>query len=178
MYLFDSKPVPGQGNTSKNYVRFNQQVKIINSSTNQQPTIQTDRVKHIYPQMISWYSHSGPNINLCQNVIPDGRPQLHVAQRHQIEVSIQRHQPQIKDVLPSLPPQEQKELLGEGLFPMIEKVYPAIAGKITGMLFEIDNSELIHMLEHAECLEMEVNRAVAILQDYESKCNNHPNKPD
>ena len=74
-------------------------------------------------------------------------------------------------MIPSLPPQEQKELLGEGLFPMIEKLYPAIAGKITGMLLEIDNSELIHMLEHPECLEPEVNRAAAILRDYEFKCN-------
>lgn len=31
-------------------------------------------------------------------------------------------------------------------------MYPDLAGKITGMLLEIDNSELLHMLEHHESL--------------------------
>jgi polyadenylate-binding protein len=32
-----------------------------------------------------------------------------------------------------------------------------LAGKITGMLLEIDNSELVHMLEHQESLKGKVN---------------------
>ena len=161
-----SKPMPAQGNTFRNCVLLNQQVKIVTSSNQQ-----SAGVKYILPQTISWYSHTMPNSNLCQNVLDVGRPPLPATKRQHIEVSIQRHQPKIKDMIPSLPPQEQKELLGESLFPMIEKLYPAIAGKITGMLLEIDNSELIHMLEHPECLEPEVNRAAAILRDYEFKCN-------
>jgi hypothetical protein len=36
-------------------------------------------------------------------------------------------------------------------------MYPELAGKITGMLLEIDNSELVHMLEHQESLKGKVS---------------------
>lgn len=38
-------------------------------------------------------------------------------------------------------------MLGERLFPLIQTMHSNLAGKITGMLLEIDNSELLHMLE-------------------------------
>ncbi|RMC15093.1 hypothetical protein DUI87_07273 [Hirundo rustica rustica] len=41
---------------------------------------------------------------------------------------------------------------GERLFPLIQSMHPTLAGKITGMLLEIDNSELLHMLESPESL--------------------------
>lgn len=43
-------------------------------------------------------------------------------------------------------------LPGERLFPLIQNMHPSLAGKITGMLLEIDNSELLHMLESPESL--------------------------
>merc|ERR1719333_1546836 len=33
-------------------------------------------------------------------------------------------------------------MLAERLFPLIQRMYPDLAGKITGMLLEIDNAEL------------------------------------
>lgn len=54
-------------------------------------------------------------------------------------------------------PQEQKQMLGERLFPLIQSMYPDLAGKITGMLLEIDNSELLHMLESRESLKAKVS---------------------
>ena len=59
-------------------------------------------------------------------------------------------------MLAAAPPQEQKQMLGERLFPLIQRMYPDLAGKITGMLLEIDNSELLHMLEHHESLKPKV----------------------
>lgn len=47
-------------------------------------------------------------------------------------------------------------LLGERLFPLIQSMHPSLAGKITGMLLEIDNSELLHMLESPESLRSKV----------------------
>lgn len=41
---------------------------------------------------------------------------------------------------------------GERLYPLIHTLHPNLAGKITGMLLEIDNSELLHMLESPESL--------------------------
>jgi polyadenylate-binding protein len=59
-------------------------------------------------------------------------------------------------MLATAPPQEQKQMLGERLFPLISQMFPDLAGKITGMLLEIDNSELLHMLESQESLEAKV----------------------
>merc|ERR1719310_423940 len=41
--------------------------------------------------------------------------------------------------LAAAPPEQQKQLLGERLFPLISAVEPGLAGKITGMLLEMDN---------------------------------------
>lgn len=46
---------------------------------------------------------------------------------------------------------------GERLYPLIQALHPNLAGKITGMLLEIDNSELLHMLESPESLHAKVS---------------------
>ncbi|XP_016946952.1 polyadenylate-binding protein [Drosophila biarmipes] len=70
----------------------------------------------------------------------------------------------IASLLANAKPQEQKQILGERLYPMIERMHPALAGKITGMLLEIENSELLHMIEDQEALKAKVEEAVAVLQ--------------
>ncbi len=42
------------------------------------------------------------------------------------------------------------------IFPFLQQMYSDLAGKITGMLLEIDNSELLHMLEQQESLKAKV----------------------
>lgn len=84
-------------------------------------------------------------------------------------VHIQGQEPLTATMLAAAPPQEQKQMLGERLFPLIQRMYPDLAGKITGMLLEIDNSELLHMLEHNESLKAKVEEAVAVLQAHQAK---------
>ncbi|CAF1124402.1 unnamed protein product [Rotaria sp. Silwood1] len=66
-------------------------------------------------------------------------------------------------------PLEQKQMLGERLFPLIQQIQLELVGKITGMLLEIDNTELLHMLESSELLKAKVEQAIAILQTYQAK---------
>jgi len=47
--------------------------------------------------------------------------------------------------LAGVPPPQQKQLLGEALFPKIQVMQADLAGKITGMLLEMDNSELVNL---------------------------------
>ncbi|KAH8252320.1 hypothetical protein KR038_005807 [Drosophila bunnanda] len=70
----------------------------------------------------------------------------------------------IASLLANAKPQEQKQILGERLYPLIERMHPSLAGKITGMLLEIENSELLHMLEDQDALKAKVEEAVAVLQ--------------
>ncbi|KAJ8687113.1 hypothetical protein QAD02_022907 [Eretmocerus hayati] len=84
-------------------------------------------------------------------------------------VHIQGQEPLTASMLAAAQPQEQKQMLGERLFPLIQCMYPNLTGKITGMLLEIDNSELLHMLEHGESLKAKVEEAVAVLQAHQAK---------
>jgi polyadenylate-binding protein len=87
----------------------------------------------------------------------------------QAAVHVQGQEPLTASMLADALPPEQKQMLGERLFPLIHHMYPDLAGKITGMLLEIDNSELLHMLEHNESLRAKVEEAVAVLQAHHAK---------
>jgi len=84
-------------------------------------------------------------------------------------VMVQGQKPLTASELAAAQPQEQKQMLGERLFPLISAMFPDLAGKITGMLLEIDNSELLHMLEYNESLTSKVEEAVAVLKAHQSK---------
>ncbi|XP_058853285.1 polyadenylate-binding protein 4-like isoform X2 [Acipenser ruthenus] len=90
-------------------------------------------------------------------------------QQTQPAVLVQGQEPLTASMLAAAPPQEQKQMLGERLFPLIQSMHPSLAGKITGMLLEIDNSELLHMLESHESLRSKVEEAVAVLQAHQAK---------
>ncbi|MEE6463415.1 hypothetical protein FKM82_005898 [Ascaphus truei] len=101
-------------------------------------------------------------------------PQQHLNTQPQVAmqqpaVHVQGQEPLTASMLASAPPQEQKQMLGERLFPLIQAMHPSLAGKITGMLLEIDNSELLHMLESPESLRSKVDEAVAVLQAHQAK---------
>ena len=60
-------------------------------------------------------------------------------------------------MLAATPPQEQKQKLGQRLFPLVQSMCPELAWKITGKLLESDNAELLHMLEDNNSLKKKVS---------------------
>merc|ERR1740121_562278 len=66
--------------------------------------------------------------------------------------------------LAAAPPGVQKQMLGEKLYPAISKYQPELAGKITGMMLEMDNSELLILLETEQQMRNKVNEALIVLQ--------------
>ena len=96
-------------------------------------------------------------------------PMLTLAFLRQTSASIQGQEPLTASMLAQAPPSEQKQMLGERLFPLIQTWHSELAGKITGMLLEIDNSELVHMLEHQESLKAKVEEAVVVLQAHKQQ---------
>ncbi|CRK89202.1 CLUMA_CG002962, isoform A [Clunio marinus] len=114
-----------------------------------------------------------PNYKYTQNMRnPPQSVPMPVQPTAQQAVVVKGQEPLTASMLAAAQPAEQKQMLGERLFPLIESMYPALAGKITGMLLEIDNSELLHMLEHNESLKSKVEEAVAVLHVHQQKSTN------
>uniref|UniRef100_A0A8C6RAD3 Polyadenylate-binding protein n=1 Tax=Nannospalax galili TaxID=1026970 RepID=A0A8C6RAD3_NANGA len=100
-------------------------------------------------------------------------PQQHLHTQPQVTtqqpaVHVQGQEPWPASVSGSAP-QEQNQMLGEQLFPLIEVTHPTLADKITGMLLEIDNSEPLHRLESPESLGSKVDEALAVLQAHQAE---------
>ncbi|KAK8985238.1 hypothetical protein V6N11_068505 [Hibiscus sabdariffa] len=71
-------------------------------------------------------------------------------------------------------PEHQRTMLGDNLYPLVEQLEPESAAKVTGMLLEMDQTEVLHLLESPEALKakvaeaMEVLRTVALAQQQQS----------
>ncbi|KAF5860755.1 Protein phosphatase PP2A regulatory subunit B [Aspergillus alliaceus] len=68
--------------------------------------------------------------------------------------------------LSAVPPPQQKQMLGEALYPKIQAQQPELAGKITGMLLEMENTELLSLLEDEEALRAKVDEALSVYDEY------------
>ena len=68
-------------------------------------------------------------------------------------------------ILAAAVPQERKQILGMKLFPKIQDMFPDTAGKITGMLLEMDNRDLVHILADQTLLDEKVQEAVYVLRN-------------
>merc|ERR1719273_2755202 len=77
--------------------------------------------------------------------------------------------PLTSEMLQDAKPAEKKRLIGERLFPKIQVVEPRLAGKITGMLLEMDNTELLVLLTEQRALMNKINEALAVLKDHQMK---------
>ncbi|OAK96335.1 polyadenylate binding protein [Phaeosphaeriaceae sp. SRC1lsM3a] len=70
------------------------------------------------------------------------------------------------NVLNAAAPGQQKQMLGEALYPKIHEMQPELAGKITGMLLEMDNSELINLTSDESALRAKVEEAMSVYDEY------------
>ena len=60
-------------------------------------------------------------------------------------------------------PTERKQIIGERLYQLISVQEAERAGKITGMLLEMDTSELINLIEDQAALTSKIEEAIAVL---------------
>ncbi|PIA25461.1 hypothetical protein AQUCO_11400019v1 [Aquilegia coerulea] len=70
----------------------------------------------------------------------------------------------LSSALASASPEQQRQMLGEQLFPLVEQLEHELAGKITGMLLEMDQTEVLHLIESPDALKKKVDEALHVLQ--------------
>ncbi|KAM4117886.1 hypothetical protein ACJW30_02G160500 [Castanea mollissima] len=67
--------------------------------------------------------------------------------------------------LANAPPEQQRTLLGENLYPLVDQLEHENAAKVTGMLLEMDQTEVLHLLESPEALKAKVSEAMDVLRN-------------
>jgi len=73
-------------------------------------------------------------------------------------------------MLQQVPPEDQKRLCGEKIYPLIAQSQPTLAGKITGMILESSYiDQLVHLIEDNDALSEKVNEALKVLKDHSEK---------
>lgn len=77
--------------------------------------------------------------------------------------------PVTREILQSLPPPLQKQIIGERLFPLVARQVPQFAGKLTGMLLELDNGILVDLLHSELRLRQTVGEAQKFLESQLSR---------
>ncbi|XP_028406076.1 polyadenylate-binding protein 4-like [Dendronephthya gigantea] len=97
------------------------------------------------------------------------QPPANAANAAQTGIAIPGQEVLNPSVLAQASAADQKQMLGERLFPLIQTTHPDLAGKITGMLLEIDNAELLHMLEFRDALSAKVDEAVNVLHAHQAR---------
>lgn len=95
--------------------------------------------------------------------VPNGHPMPAQAGPDPTSVAAQ---PLTIEMLTNATPSQQKQMLGERLYPQIAEMQPRLSGKITGMLLDMENTEILHLLESPEALTERVEEAVTVLREH------------
>jgi polyadenylate-binding protein len=66
--------------------------------------------------------------------------------------------------LANAPPDQQRLMLGENLYPLVDQLEHEQAAKVTGMLLEMDQTEVLHLLESPDALKAKVAEAMEVLR--------------
>lgn len=94
-----------------------------------------------------------------QQVVPQQQPQVAPTEPQPVELTA--------EALASAQPSEQKQMLGERIYPLVqEQIGVDQAGKVTGMLLEIENNELLMMIENKEMLKERIKEACDVLASH------------
>ncbi|KAF8410098.1 hypothetical protein HHK36_002620 [Tetracentron sinense] len=62
-------------------------------------------------------------------------------------------------------PEQQRTMLGESLYPLVDQLEHEMAAKVTGMLLEMDQTEVLHLLESPDALKAKVAEAMEVLRN-------------
>lgn len=146
----------------------------VSTQVSSQPTQQsTSQMQNSNPVVSGQHQQSSQPQPSTSQINPNQQSvtsQLSAPQREQ--------QPLTSGMLTNAEPAERKRLIGERLFPKIQEIEPRLAGKITGMLLEMDNTELLVLLDKKEDLVKKINEALGVLKEHREKQSQRNEQPD
>ena len=73
--------------------------------------------------------------------------------------------------LANAPPEQQRTMLGEALYPLVDQLEHDAAAKVTGMLLEMDQPEVLHLIESPDALKAKVAEAMDVLRNVSQQAN-------
>ncbi|AES59411.1 putative polyadenylate binding protein [Medicago truncatula] len=76
--------------------------------------------------------------------------------------------------LANAPPEQQRTMLGEALYPLVDQLEHDSAAKVTGMLLEMDQPEVLHLIESPDALKAKVAEAMEVLRNVSQQQGNSP----
>ncbi|CAA2971328.1 polyadenylate-binding 2-like [Olea europaea subsp. europaea] len=74
----------------------------------------------------------------------------------------------LASALANATPEQQRTMLGENLYPQVDQLEHEHAAKVTGMLLEMDQTEVLHLLESPDALKAKVAEAMEVLRNVQS----------
>lgn len=77
----------------------------------------------------------------------------------------------LASALANAPPDQQRTMLGENLYPLVDQLEHEHAAKVTGMLLEMDQTEVLHLLESPDALKAKVAEAMEVLRNVQQQAN-------
>ncbi|CAH9078127.1 unnamed protein product [Cuscuta europaea] len=80
----------------------------------------------------------------------------------------------LASALANAPPEQQRTMLGENLYPLVDQLEHEQAAKVTGMLLEMDQTEVLHLLESPEALKAKVAEAMDVLRNVQQQASINP----
>jgi len=80
-----------------------------------------------------------------------------------------RNQPLTAQVLANATEEQRTNMIGERLYPLVALQQPDNASKITGMLLEMEISDLLNLLESPAALNEKIQEALAVLVQHQSR---------
>ncbi|OIW15647.1 hypothetical protein TanjilG_08223 [Lupinus angustifolius] len=76
--------------------------------------------------------------------------------------------------LANAPREQQRTMLGEALYPLVDQLEHDAAAKVTGMLLEMDQPEVLHLIESPDALKAKVSEAMDVLRNVAQQQANLP----